>query len=80
MMTPVLDFELPTRLEASAPPEEQGVPRDQVRLMVGHRSSGEIVDDVFASLPSYLRSGDALVINISATIPAALPGTDRGRT
>jgi S-adenosylmethionine:tRNA ribosyltransferase-isomerase len=73
MMTPVLDFELPTRLEASVPPEQQGVPRDQVRLMVGHRSLGEIVDDVFASLPSYLRSGDALVINTSATIPAALP-------
>ena len=73
MINPVLDFELPIRLEASIPPEEQGVPRDQVRLMVGNRSSGEIVDDVFASLPSYLRSGDALVINISATIPAALP-------
>ena len=73
MMTPILDFELPTRLEAGFPPEEQGIPRDQVRLMVGNRSSGEIVDDVFASLPSYLRSGDALVINISATIPAAVP-------
>jgi S-adenosylmethionine:tRNA ribosyltransferase-isomerase len=73
MMTPVLDFELPGRLEASVPPEEQGVPRDRVRLMVGHRASGEIVDDVFASLPSYLRSGDVLVINVSATIPAAVP-------
>lgn len=72
-MTPVLDFELPSRLEASVPPEEQGTLRDQVRLMVGHRSSGEIVDDVFASIPAYLRSGDALVINTSATIPAALP-------
>jgi S-adenosylmethionine:tRNA ribosyltransferase-isomerase len=72
MMTPVLDFELPPGLEASVPPEEQGTERDQVRLMVGHRSTGEIVDDVFASLPGYLRSGDALVINTSATIPAAL--------
>lgn len=72
-MTPVLDFELPARLEASVPPEEQGTLRDQVRLMVGRRSSGEIVDDLFASLPAYLRPGDALVINTSATIPAALP-------
>jgi S-adenosylmethionine:tRNA ribosyltransferase-isomerase len=71
-MTPVLDFELPVRLEASVPPEEQGTPRDHVRMMVGHRSSGDIVDDLFASLPAYLRSGDALVINTSATIPAAL--------
>ena len=37
MMTPVLDFELPPGLEASVPPEEQGMLRDQVRLMVGHR-------------------------------------------
>ena len=75
MMTPVLDFELPPGLEASVPPEEQGTLRDQVRLMVGHRSTGHIVDDVFASLPAYLRSGDALVINTSATIPAALSAT-----
>jgi S-adenosylmethionine:tRNA ribosyltransferase-isomerase len=74
-MTPVLDFELPPDLEASVPPEEQGTERDQVRLMVGHRSSGGIIDDVFASLPAYLRSGDALVINTSATIPAALTAT-----
>ena len=75
MMTPVLDFDLPVGLEASVPPEEQGTLRDQVRLMVGHRSTGDIVDDVFASLPNYLRSGDALVINTSATIPAALSAT-----
>ena len=75
MMSPVLDFELPSGLEASVPPEQQGTLRDQVRLMVGHRSAGDIVDDVFAALPAYLRSGDALVINTSATIPAALPAT-----
>lgn len=72
-MTPVVDFELPPGLEASVPPEEQGTPRDQVRLMVANRSNGDIVDDVFTSLPGYLRPGDALVINTSATIPAALP-------
>jgi S-adenosylmethionine:tRNA ribosyltransferase-isomerase len=74
-MTPLVDFQLPPRLEAGIPPEEQGVPRDQVRLMVGRRTDGEIIDDVFASLPVYLRSGDVLVINTSATIPAALPAT-----
>ena len=76
-MTRVLDFDLPPDLEANVPPEEQGTMRDQVRLMVGYRSNGDIVDDVFASLPSYLRSGDALVINTSATIPAALMATTR---
>ena len=72
-MTPVVDFELPPGLEASVPPEERGTPRDQVRLMVAHRSTGDIVDDVFTLLPRYLRSGDVVVINTSATIPAALP-------
>jgi S-adenosylmethionine:tRNA ribosyltransferase-isomerase len=75
VMAAVLDFELPPDLEASAPPEEQGTLRDRVRLMVGHRSTGDIVDDVFASLPAYLQSGDALVINTSATIPAAMSAT-----
>ena len=48
--------------------------------MVGHRSTGDIVDDrVLLRFPRYLRSGDALVINTSATIPAAVPATNRGR-
>jgi len=79
-MTPTVDFTVPSDLEASAPPEESGKGRDQVRLMVGRRSTGEIVDDVFALLPKYLKAGDVLVINTSMTIPAAVPGrTSDGR-
>jgi S-adenosylmethionine:tRNA ribosyltransferase-isomerase len=57
---------------ATAPAEERGSGRDDVRMMVAHRSSGIIVDDHFPNLGSYLRPGDALVVNTSATIPAAV--------
>ena len=68
-----LAFELPARLEAHEPPEARGLLRDQVRLMVAHRGSGSIVHTRFDELPSFLASGDLLVVNTSATIPAALP-------
>lgn len=78
-MTSVLDFELPTRLEAVAPPERTGTPRDGVRLMVGWRSSGLILDQVFGDVVDHLGAGDALVVNASRTLPAAVPAlTDDG--
>jgi S-adenosylmethionine:tRNA ribosyltransferase-isomerase len=43
--------------------------------MVGFRSSLEIVDTGFRALPSFLRAGDAIVINTSATLPAAISAT-----
>jgi len=72
-MTPILDFVLPTRLEAVAPPERTGTPRDGVRMMVGWRSSGLILDQVFRAVIDHLGAGDALVINTSRTLPAAVP-------
>ena len=66
-------FELPARLEAHEPPEARGLRRDQVRLLVAHRGSGSIVHTRFDELPSLLAPGDLLVVNTSATIPAALP-------
>ena len=68
-----LAFELTPRLEASEPPEARGLARDQVRLMVAGRATGEIVHAHFRELPRYLRPGDLLVINTSATLPAAVP-------
>jgi S-adenosylmethionine:tRNA ribosyltransferase-isomerase len=73
-VTPTIEFTVPAELEAKAPPENAGRSRDQVRLMVGYRSSGEIVDDRFPNLPDYLQPGDVLVINTSRTIPASVPG------
>ncbi len=69
-----LDFALPPELEASAPPEERGIGRDDVRLMASYRSSGRIEHHRFRELPDLLLPGDLLVVNTSATIPAALHG------
>jgi S-adenosylmethionine:tRNA ribosyltransferase-isomerase len=67
-----LAFDLPRRLEAHDPPEARGLARDQVRLLVAERSGGQIVHASFRDLPDVLAPGDLLVVNISATLPAAV--------
>jgi S-adenosylmethionine:tRNA ribosyltransferase-isomerase len=69
-----LAFELPAALEASVPPEARGIARDRVRLMVATRSAGELRHASFRDLPELLHPGDLLVVNVSATIPAAVAG------
>jgi S-adenosylmethionine:tRNA ribosyltransferase-isomerase len=66
-MSAALAFELPERLEATEPPPE----RDQVRLLAA--SAGGLGHHRFTDLPDLLRPGDLLVVNTSATLPAALP-------
>jgi S-adenosylmethionine:tRNA ribosyltransferase-isomerase len=66
------EFVLPSELEAHEPPEARGLRRDEVRLLVTERASGRIVHARFADLPAFLRPGDLLVLNDSATLPAAL--------
>ena len=73
MSTPA--FELPEALEAAEPPEARGIARDEVRLMVATRSKGRIVHASFRDLPELLVPGDLVVVNVSATLPAAVPGT-----
>ena len=68
-----LAFELPPRLEAHAPPEARGVARDDVRLLVASRDDGAPRHARFRELPELLEPGDLLVVNTSATLPAALP-------
>lgn len=68
----LFDFELPARLEAATPPEERGRGRDDVRLLVTHRAARRIEHGRFTDLPDLLSAGDLLVVNRSATIPAAL--------
>ncbi|HKE98458.1 MAG TPA: S-adenosylmethionine:tRNA ribosyltransferase-isomerase [Actinomycetes bacterium] len=73
-----LAFELPDELAATGPPEARGLARDQVRLMVASRTTGDLVDTWFRRLPGFLAPGDLLVVNTSGTLPAALPaGADR---
>lgn len=69
---PTLDFKLPPALEAGIPPEERGLRRDQVRLMVSYRRDTLVRHSRFDQLPDFLRAGDVLVINTSATLKAAL--------
>ncbi|MEV6525981.1 S-adenosylmethionine:tRNA ribosyltransferase-isomerase [Longispora sp. NPDC051575] len=74
----VLDFVLPAELEAHDPPEARGLTRDGVRLLVGRRATGEVGHHRFTDLPDLLQPGDVLVVNTSATMPAAVrvPGSD----
>lgn len=68
-------FSLAATLEAREPPEARGVARDDVRLLVAERGPGSIAHARFRDLPELLAPGDLLVINVSATIPAAVSGT-----
>jgi len=69
-LAPATDFELPPAAEASAPPERRGLARDRVRLLVARRDG--IEHRRFRDLPDLLAPGDLVVINTSATLPAAL--------
>ncbi len=72
-----LAFELESQLEAHEPPEARGVARDGVRMLVARRSDGSIEHRTFSDLPELLAPGDVVVINLSATIPAAVPARRR---
>lgn len=69
-----LDFEVPPELAAPAPAELRGSGRDDVRLMVARPDPERIEHRNFRELPSILAPGDLVVINTSATVPAALDG------
>jgi len=68
----LMEFTLPPGLEAREPAEARGLPRDGVRMLVSRRSSGEISHHGFGDLPGLLLPGDLLVVNTSATVPAAV--------
>jgi S-adenosylmethionine:tRNA ribosyltransferase-isomerase len=69
-------FELTARNEAGEPPEARGLERDEVRLLVD--DGDESHHARFLDLPSFLGPGDLLVVNASATLPAALDATRAG--
>jgi S-adenosylmethionine:tRNA ribosyltransferase-isomerase len=70
-----LAFDLPAELEARTPPEERGLSRDGVKLLVARRGDETVKHRSFRELPELLAPGDLLVVNVSATVPAALPAT-----
>ncbi len=59
------------RLEAREPPEARGLARDEVRMLVA--TTDGLTHARARDLPEHLRAGDVLVVNTSATLPAALP-------
>lgn len=66
-------LEEPRRLEdATEPPEARGLDRDEVRLLVATKQ--RIEQTRFFDLARFLRRGDLVVVNTSATMPAAVDG------
>ncbi|CUL38342.1 tRNA preQ1(34) S-adenosylmethionine ribosyltransferase-isomerase QueA [Listeria monocytogenes] len=64
------DFDLPEELIAQTPLLE----RTSSRLMVLDKESGDIKDQHFTDIISYLNEGDALVLNDTRVLPARLHG------
>lgn len=65
------DFHLPEERIAQLPAER----RDQSRLMVIRRATGEREHRLFRDITEYLEPGDLLVLNDTKVIPARLYGT-----
>jgi S-adenosylmethionine:tRNA ribosyltransferase-isomerase len=71
-VTTAVSFTLPAANEATTTPERRGLARDDVRLLVTDLAKRTQHDAAFRELPRFLRRGDLLVVNDSATLPAAL--------
>jgi S-adenosylmethionine:tRNA ribosyltransferase-isomerase len=64
-------YELPDSLIAAYPSRD----RQESRLLVVRRGTGEVVHSVFSELGNFLDSGDLLVLNDAKVFPARLRGT-----
>ena len=73
----MMQFDRPAGSDAVEPPEAHGIARDGVKLMVA--TPDGIAHCRFADLGDYLAPADLLVVNNSATLPAAVDGL-RGPT
>ena len=70
MKTDDFDYQLPRELIAQQPLQY----RDESRLLVLHRETGQIEHRTFKDLGAYLRPGDILLANDSKVFPARLYG------
>jgi len=68
------DYYLPEELIAQHPLEK----RDESRLMVLNKKSGEVEHKVFKDIIEYLNPGDCLVLNDTRVMPARLYGAKEG--
>ena len=71
-----LGFTLPGGRSADAPIEARGRMRDEGLLLVAARAAGTIAHRRMWDLTDVLGAGDLLVVNDSATLPAAVPAAD----
>ena len=71
MKTSDFSFDLPLEQIAQHPIER----RDESKLLVMDRSSGDIRHTHFNQLPAYLEPGDVLVLNDTKVLPARIFGT-----
>jgi S-adenosylmethionine:tRNA ribosyltransferase-isomerase len=67
-----VSFDLPDDLAATEPPEQRGLRRDAVRLLVA--GPGSLSQGRFSDLGRFLSADDLVVVNTSATIAAAVDG------
>lgn len=70
MKTSDFDFQLPPHLLAEKPAEQ----RDESRLMVLHRDTGEIEHKIFKDIIDYFDEGDVMVINNTKVFKSRLYG------
>lgn len=70
MKTDDFDYYLPEELIAQTPLKK----RDESRLMVVDRKTGEIKHERFYNIINYLNSGDVLVLNDTKVMPARIIG------
>ncbi|HWJ54248.1 MAG TPA: S-adenosylmethionine:tRNA ribosyltransferase-isomerase, partial [Propionibacteriaceae bacterium] len=73
---PLTRFAVPADTTATEPPEQRGLRRDGVRLLVATET--DIAHTRFASIGDFLHPGDVLVVNTSATVPGQLDGSRAG--
>jgi S-adenosylmethionine:tRNA ribosyltransferase-isomerase len=64
------DYDLPKHLIA----QDASLKRDQSRLLVFNRNTGQIAHTLFNHLMDYLNPGDVLVLNNTRVVPARLKG------
>jgi S-adenosylmethionine:tRNA ribosyltransferase-isomerase len=72
-MSALAALDLGARAEAREPAEARGLSRDELRMLVAHRRDERLEHARFRDLPGHLEAGDLLIVNTSATLPAALP-------
>jgi S-adenosylmethionine:tRNA ribosyltransferase-isomerase len=70
MLVSDFDYHLPSELIAQSPHAK----RDQSRMMVLKRQSGEIIHTHFSDIPEFFEKEDIMVLNSSKVIPAKIWG------